>query len=207
MPRSCGSRAFILNRLRVWERYAFECAQSGNGWSRTAWRWAGPVSLCQSLWRTVLGATLSGDGQAARSGAWGLSRSVTGHGARPGTGSEAHDPRGRRPDCQETAGPVQDVQRRRTGIDRKQAPQLAGDRRVGKTAFPQRVDPASPGVGQVAVALGHDSLHLATKGLSPPSGQFATSCADPARPHPHRVLHFTVEPGRLCGCSLSIGRL
>ena len=80
---------------------------------------------------------------------------------------------------------------------RPAAPRLAGDRRVGKTAFPRRVDLASPRVGQVALALGHDSLHLATKGLSPPSGQFATSCNASTRSHPHRVLHFTVERGFL----------
>ena len=50
-------------------------------------------------------------------------------------------------------------------------------------------------MGQVALALGHGGLLPATKGLSPPSGRFATSCAASARTHPHRVLHFTVERG------------
>jgi len=51
------------------------------------------------------------------------------------------------------------------------------DRRTGKPAFPRGVNLASPGVGQVAVALGHDGLLGSTPGLSPPSVRFATSCA------------------------------
>ena len=73
--------------------------------------------------------------------------------------------------------------------------QLAGDRPVRMPAFPHRVDPASPGVGQVAVALGHGGLPVSSPGLSPPSGRFATSCVASAGIHPHRVLHLTVERG------------
>ena len=73
--------------------------------------------------------------------------------------------------------------------------QLPGNGRIGQPAFPRRACPASLFTGQAAAAARHDSLHVSTQGLSPPSGRFAASCAEGRRPPPHPVLHFRVARG------------
>ena len=83
--------------------------------------------------------------------------------------------------------------------DRRPVPaDLPGNGQVGQPAFPQRACPASFAIGQVVVAARHDSLHASTQGLSPPSGRFATSCAEGRRSPPLLVLHFRVARGRHC---------
>ena len=82
--------------------------------------------------------------------------------------------------------------------DRRPVPaDLPGNGQVGQPAFPQRVYLASFAIGQVVVAARHDSLHASTQGLSPPSGRFATSCAEGRRSPPLLVLHFRVARGDL----------
>ncbi len=73
--------------------------------------------------------------------------------------------------------------------------QLPGNGQVGQSAFPRRVYLASFAMGQVAAAARHDSLHASSQGVSPPSGRFATSCAEGRRSPPPLVLHFRVARG------------